>query len=108
MSNRLFAYLVGGAAALAWIAPAAVQAAPGGVARLTAEPTLAAEKVADRSKARPRAKTKAPRVYGYTSSGAKRNLQSELPFTYGMKQPHEYPIGSPGWWNSMKSTGHIQ
>ncbi len=105
MSNRLFAYLVG-VAAFAWIAPAAVQAAPAAVAGATAHKTVTVEKVANR--VRPRS-TKRPRVYGwYKSFGPTANPAPALPFTYGMAKPHEVPFGSNAWWRSMTSTGHIR
>jgi hypothetical protein len=104
MSKRALAYLAGGAAALVWMVSAAVHAAPVGVAKGIANQTTAVEQVVVRHNGNHAAK--GPQVHGYTGHGA--SSKSELPFTYGMKQPEEYPVGSPSWWNSMKSTGHIE
>jgi hypothetical protein len=106
MSNRLHTSIVGGAVVLALMAPAAVQAAPGMV-KLTTQP--AAQMVAERGDARPRVRNaKAPRVYGYTSQGPSSRPRSELPFSYGVGQPDEYPFGLNAWWRAMQTTGHIR
>jgi hypothetical protein len=106
----LRSHIIGGAAALALMAPAAAQAAPGMV-KLTAQP--AAQTVAERGGARQRARrAKAPRVYGYTSGytshGPSSSPRSALPFSYGVGQPDEYAVGSNAWWRAMKTTGHIR
>ena len=50
---------------------------------------------------RPKAKTPGR----YTSSGPRDNPGSGLPFSYGMPQPDEYPVGSAAWWRSRQAIG---
>jgi hypothetical protein len=97
MSKRTFVQLAGGMAALVWIVPAAVQAAPANVGEVAAGKTIAVEEVADRS--RPR-NAKGSRVYGYTSFGPKANSGPALSGSYGMPQPSEVPYGSSAWWRA--------
>ncbi len=118
MIKRSWAHLAGGAggvALLGMLAATADAATVGGIAKELAGPAPAVERVADRPNAlKGRAATKRPRGYGYVSSTnpaqkASENQPEKLePFTYGMKQPDEYPFGSGGWWRSMQSTGHIR